>query len=275
MEKQLQCPIYFENHQFGGHVSSIENFTNMDLGMVRTTFLNGKPYFSATDLCRGLQLNTKNTFQFVNEAVSDIVNNYYNPSVEPRDNGNIFQPGMSYIDQEELYFYIAMDISHNIGNSDKIVTQKINALFVSEPVLYMLTFRSRKKEALSFKAWLAVDILPKLRMIGQDNTTMLIDNEYGKLLDALKKIDSIYEGMKSFKDAKEFELNAINTLMENHKYKMESLSNIQNMINTLYYKLNGLEYADGCIINNTNVLNEKVTDVASGLNYIFGRSIKQ
>ena len=73
------CPIYFEDHHFGGHVSSIENFTNLNLGTVKTTFLNRKPYFCATDICRGLCLNTENTGVFVSEAVKDILDTYATP----------------------------------------------------------------------------------------------------------------------------------------------------------------------------------------------------
>ena len=115
------CPIYFENHNFAGHVSSIEEFTNCDFGVVRTTFLNGKPYFAAKDICIGLCLSTDNMFTFVQEAVNDIINSY-NLTESADFNTPLTRIRGVSIQPHELYYNIDVEVSHN--NRYGIVKQK-------------------------------------------------------------------------------------------------------------------------------------------------------
>lgn len=280
------CPIYFEDHQFGGHVSSIENFTNLNFGTVRTTFLNRKPYFCGVDICRGLCLNPKNSHQFIMEAVRDILDTYTPSQNKCQNIGgsntppfqmggclDVNNPGIiPNIDPEELYFVINLDVSHRIGNSEEIITQKVNTVFISEPVLYMLSFRSRKKEAVSFKAWLAVEILPNLRALGGQNTNNMISNGYQNITDALEKINDIYDNTKDCNSANIVTKSILHDIITGQRSENQAIAQLQDSIINLYNILYGIGYTDGYILDNTAVLNEKVTDIASGLNMVFGRS---
>ena len=74
----FRCPIYFEDHSYGGIVSQIENLVDYDFGFtVRSTFINGVPYFAAVDICKGLALSTDHTTHHVMQAVNDVLESGY------------------------------------------------------------------------------------------------------------------------------------------------------------------------------------------------------
>ena len=277
MNKNLTpvCPIYFENHNFAGHVASIEEFTNCDFGVVRTTFLNGKPYFSASDICNGLYLDIRNVGVFVNEAANDIMCEY---KVTPLTRLG----GSDFTDIErDLFFYIDIEISHSNGHAE--VRQMVKTIFVSEPVLYMLMFRSRKREAVKFKAWLAVEILPNLRVLGRDRASQLLSNEANKLLQTLNKVNEKYKSLQDNAEKYGLMLNSIaelNAMKANGQDVNEKI--LDQKVNELIYRVDSLGFCSNGIVNNQvnamNMLvnlNENIINIATGLNSIFGPALNK
>ena len=234
MNNGVVCPIYFENHNFCGHLASINRFVNMDLGSIRTTIINNKPYFAGVDICRGLCLDPDKASSYIKEAVKDILNEYsstpypsYRGSLIPDnlnqnnltpsnwDGGSVLSATPSSIGgseimdnfERELYFYLDIEVSHSNGKS--MVKQIVRTTFVSESVLYMLIFRSRKQEAVRFKAWLAVEVLPNLRAMGQQNVTNMINNEMNNIMNTLNNINSNYDELKDSAEKNAALLNGI------------------------------------------------------------------
>lgn len=275
MKNDVICPIYFENHNFAGHLVSINQFINMDLGNIRTTIINGKPYFAGVDICRGLYLDPNKSSEYILEAVKDILIEYNTtPQTELRGselyNQNsltpTFETGRSdFIEnrfERELYFYIDIEVSHSNGHS--IVKQIVRTIFISEPVLYMLLFRSRKREAVRFKAWMAVEVLPNLRVLGREQAINLLNNEMANIMNTINSINTNYDELKDSAQK--------NAAMLNGIYELAS-RNIQNQnINAaiLDSKIADLTFrVDNVGFNSVDISN-KITDIATGLNMIFG-----
>lgn len=292
MKNDVICPIYFENHNFAGHLVSINQFINMDLGNIRTTIINGKPYFAGVDICRGLYLDPNKSSEYILEAVKDILIEYnttpqtcYRGSELYNQNSltPTFETGRSEINNQynlttltelrgsdfienrferELYFYIDIEVSHSNGHS--IVKQMVRTIFISEPVLYMLLFRSRKREAVRFKAWMAVEVLPNLRVLGREQAINLLNNEMTNIMNTINSINTNYDELKDSAQK--------NAAMLNGIYELAS-RNIQNQnINAaiLDSKIADLTFrVDNVGFNSVDISN-KITDIATGLNMIFG-----
>ena len=264
----IECPIYFEDHRFGGHVASIENLTSVDLDVVRTTILNGKPYFAAADVCKGLYIDSYR--HAVIEAVADINNYNYCKNVTPctRTTGLENSLNTGFV-EDELYYYLNIEVSH--ANRHGIVNQSVPMIFIAEPVVYMLMFKSRKREAIHFKAWLAMDILPGLRVLGRENAEMLIHTETTKMMETLNEINAKYDQIKDIL------LQNNSTVGQLFDFEMirktQDDTNLANLNNNVISVLNTMNLSDrydaSNIMSNINTLNEKVTDIASGLNMIF------
>lgn len=94
---------------------------------LRSTNINGDPWFVASDVCAMLAIG--------------------NPSQT-----------LSYLDDDEK-----MTITTNDSHSGRRAPV---LLLVNEPGLYSLIFRSRKPEAKAFKRWITHEVLPKLRKTG-------------------------------------------------------------------------------------------------------------
>ena len=300
-ENEMSCPIYFENHIYPGHLYSIENFTNINFGDIRTTIINGRPYFSAIDLCRGLLIDPKHISQMVIEASQDIINSYYNDTPHTRSGGyqnsekSIVNTPLAryggYQNSEkiivkaphtrsgepqnseksiveaplaryggpvgnDLYYYLDIEIS-NTNQYGTSFSQVVKTIFVSESMMYMFMFKSRKREAVRFKAWLATEILPNMRLLGAQKSVQLLNQEANTIADELANINNQYSNIES-NTAKILEKQDMDTKLI--KYEMNDIKARLDAIGNL----TGVLAADDCI------LNDKVTAIASGLNTIFG-----
>ena len=286
-ENEIFCPIYFENHNYPGHLYSIENFTNINFGDIRTTIINGRPYFSAIDLCRGLLINPKNISQMVIEASQDIINSYYNDTPHTRSGGyqnskklivkaphtrsgepqNSENSEKSIVEAplaryggpvgNDLYYYLDIEVKHQGNQYCNEVSQVVKTIFVSESMMYMFMFKSRKREAVRFKAWLATEILPNMRLIGPQKSVQLLNQEANTIADELANINNQYSNIESnttkILEKQDMDTKLIRYEMNDIKARLDAIGN-----------LTGVLAADDCI------LNDKVTAIASGLNTIFG-----
>lgn len=262
IENELNCPMYFENHNYGGLVSEIENLINHDLGVtVRTIFINSKPYFCAVDICKGLSLDLDRSSEYTMQAVNDIIQSGYILNDQNKEFLDPpFQKGGAHynIFEYELYYYlnINLPISNQYGSC--VGSRNIRTIFISEPVLYMLTFKSRKREAIRFKAWLSIEVLPKMRFIGRDRFINIINNEtMDKVANQLQDINEKFDLYMGGQNATE-----------------ERMLQGMDMIN---YKLDSVGYMSSSVLNSQQLIvaqqcqtNDKVTAIASGLNTIFG-----
>lgn len=259
----LTCPIYFENHEFGGHLYSIEEFTNINFGNIRTTILNGKPYFAAMDVVNNLHMAVKSYHTIVQECIQDVeesIKEGYIDSIHP----------------EELFFYLNIEVTHKGGNQycTKEIKHMVRTLFISEPIMYLLIMRSRKKEAVGFKVWLATQILPQLRVIGRDRASQILYNESCKLMSALNDVNRKYADMKESAEKNGLICNGIAEMLFNHVYQNDlTTANITRAIQDLVYRVDSIGYNQNYICNtmqqNTNQINNKITDIATGLNAVF------
>ena len=107
----------------------IREFENETFGKVRTTLIDGEPWFVAADVCRALEIK--------------------NPS-----------DALKRLDDDER-----MTLVSNEGHSGQRGGAQMMNL-VSEPGLYTLALASRKPEAKAFKRWVSHDVLPSIRKHG-------------------------------------------------------------------------------------------------------------
>lgn len=259
----LTCPIYFENHEFGGHLYSIEEFTNINFGTVRTTFLNGKPYFSAKEIANNLWMNPTTYRTIVHDCIIDVER-------------AIERGIVSNIHPQELYFYLNIEISHKANNCNKEVKQNVQTLFISEPVIYLLMFKSRKPEASDFKVWLATEILPNLRIIGKDKAAIMLQKESNRLIKALDEVNQKYKDMKELAEKNGLMYNGLaEILLRRTEHEDINMNILDAKVNELAFKLDSIGYGQNYLHrdmnNNTINLSKQISDIASGLNTIFGK----
>lgn len=252
MNYETYCPINFENRQYGGAAYEIDNFTNIRFGEIRTVILNNRPYFSAVDVCRGLFMPTDHLSKFVLEAANDVFNALVEDELENHCCGNYNEAhrfkngGPIYIDKNELYYYIDVEVD-NTNQYGSIFKQTVKTIFISEPILYMIMFKSRKREAVRFKAWLATEILPSMRLIGRDKTIQLLNNEVNNIADKISNID-----------------NKCNNIISNQYYFNGRMNDMTGRIDSIGFATNDLNKNDG-------IISSQITNIASGLNNIFGK----
>lgn len=255
----LICPIYFEDHKFGGNITSIENFTSLKFEHgVKTTIINGEPYFCASDICLGLYLDNKHMSEMTRDAVEGIL-----LGADPED---LKDP--LFIDK--LYFYINIEIEHKIANGS-MVKQMVSTLFISEPVLFMYMFRSKKKEAMAFKGWLSKYILPKLRLAGRDGFMNYIANEQETFQNILSEINKKYESISETEKNTAIILTALSSYILNIMNGNQTDKEILNAtFADLFYRIDSIGMNTNTIINGVGNVDQRVMNIASGLNSIFG-----
>ena len=104
----------------------LRTFTNSEFGQVRTTTINGEPWFVAADVCRALEIG--NPTQALTRLDDD-------------------EKGNTLISNEG-----------NRGNP--------NFTIINESGLYALVLSSRKPEAKAFKRWITHEVIPSIRKRG-------------------------------------------------------------------------------------------------------------
>ena len=81
--------------------------------------------------------------------------------------------------------------------------QEVDAIFINEPNLYRLIFRSNKPAAFQFAKWVYEDVLPSIRQTGSYGLTPVNDNIKQAITESLKfdvknpNMFKIYEFIKS------------------------------------------------------------------------------
>ena len=164
-EKVIRCPVYMEDHTYGGNIARIESFTNINFGKMRTTVINGKPYFCCIDICRALGLDS-------DHAARDV-----------RMKADTYTPYRDSIavGYYELYYYIPTEVVTGTKKDGSPSVQTINMMYICEPIMYMVIFKSRKPEALEFQWWVYEDILPRISYLGRDNSIRVLQEEIMRL----------------------------------------------------------------------------------------------
>lgn len=120
-------------------MSELKMFENPEFGQIRTTAIDGEPWFVAADVCKALEIK----------------------------NG---RDAMSRLDDDEKADVGLTDTSSN-G-----VVQRRDFSIVNEPGLYTLVLGSRKPEAKAFKRWVTHEVIPAIRKHGIYATDATIDH---------------------------------------------------------------------------------------------------
>lgn len=115
---------------------NIRIFESEAFGQVRTTTINGEPWFVAADVCKALDLDN------------------------PRQ-------AVSRLDEDE---------KNTVTINDGIRRGNPNVNVVNEAGLYALILTSRKPEAKAFKRWITHEVLPSIRKHGMYATEELLNN---------------------------------------------------------------------------------------------------
>ncbi|WAC60784.1 Bro-N domain-containing protein [Brevundimonas sp. SL130] len=116
-------------------VSSADN----DIITIRSTVIDGEPWFVSADICRALGLAS-------NTATNGIGRRLFKPD----ELKSITRGGVQNTPPLLSLFE---------GSTSRLA-------LLSEPALYKLIMRSEKAEALAFQHWLASEVLPSIRKTG-------------------------------------------------------------------------------------------------------------
>ena len=278
--EEYMCPIYFSNHDWGGVVREIENFTNLYFDFnVRSTLLNGKPYFASSDVLKCLNMDTNNSRSVVMKAINDLVQSEYanlqsQPNQENEDplqttRGARYQENQWFNRFEnELYFYINLRVS-TYNQYGPCGFRTVRTMFISEPVLYTLIFRSNKQEAVNLRAWLSIEVLPKMRSIGRERTDQalsILDNlaAQGKLDTILALLQQISDNAVSKEEVFSHANNILNVIGNCTKSIVQNQYNMENdLLQNQFYTTND-------IVQRENNIYDQTVKTASALNAMFG-----
>lgn len=107
-------------------MNEMQIFEKPEFGQIRTTTVDGEPWFVAVDVCRALELG--------------------NPS-----------QALTRLDDDEK----SSTLISNEG-----IRGNPNMSIINEPGLYTLVLGSRKPEAKAFKRWITHEVLPSIRKTG-------------------------------------------------------------------------------------------------------------
>lgn len=145
-------------------MSNIQLFENTELQVsVRTTVIDGEPWFVAKDVCEFLDTDTSNVRRILDE--DEVAELSAEDSIHIGSNGepdNISDPS-------------------NGGKAP---------LIVSEPGFYTLVLRSRKPVAKVFRRWVTHEVLPTIRKTGE----FKMRKEYEKTIKSLEHdVDFAFE----------------------------------------------------------------------------------
>ena len=116
--------------------NNVQVFNNEEFGQVRTTMVEGEPWFVAMDVCKALEIDATATRR---------------------------------LDDDEKAPLRLTQTSLNGTIQDREVT------IINEPGLYSLVLGSRKPEAKKFKRWITHDVIPSIRKYGIYATEDLTD----------------------------------------------------------------------------------------------------
>ena len=164
----IVSPIEFDNHKYAGINYEISRFTNIDLGSVRSVYINSVPYFCLIDICNVLGLNVDKASTNIRNRI-DYMNSIPNPY-----NKRVGVNSMNY-------YYLPVQYQSGIKRDGSPALQIIDTLFVSEPALYYIIFNSRKPNAIAFQNWVYAEILPRMRQLGRNESIESLQNKINEL----------------------------------------------------------------------------------------------
>jgi prophage antirepressor-like protein len=282
------CPIEFDNHMYAGSIAKVEMFSNIEFGDIRTTFINGRPYFCAIDIMNALGISDKNINRNIDNAVQDIIEgtsmsvpeygtkSYTPPQIEVGYPCDIVPPN-------ELYFTVNIEVQHTGNQYCSIINQIVPIKFISKPILYFFIFRSNAPSARRFKGWMSNVILPYLEELGRQNAVAVLQSAVQKQQE--EKINQIYDKVNSINDTVNKVDNGCNRAFHYTNDNIDDLrarvdeigwnsyNNLQ-MNSTMYKNSSNMMNNTLRLMNNTqNIMNSQV-DLATGLNTIFGGNIE-
>lgn len=151
----------------------IKEFIKGTMGL-RTIKSNGKVWFSAPDVATALDLK------------------------------NIRQNMKSVRDPHVCNIYIG--VITGTTKTGKPAKQKVNMQFVDETGLYILTAKSRKKEAVDFLYWVCEEVLPSIRKNGgyiagqeslDEKQKIILEKEIKKLSEVIDNLTEKNEILKN------------------------------------------------------------------------------
>lgn len=159
--------IYDENNQVIGQVQQIEKFTNIDLGDIRIASVGGNPYFCLSDTLKILDISVQ----------------YRTEIIDNMDHGSA-----SLTNGYKEYYYIDIPVQTGIKADGTPAIRNTKVVFISEPVLYMIIFRSNKPKAKEFQDWIYYQLLPSARQLGRDETIETLQKRISELEEENKQI---------------------------------------------------------------------------------------
>jgi len=109
--------------------NEMQIFLNEQFGQVRTTLIDGAPWFVAADVCKALEIG--------------------NPTM-----------ALVRLDDDEKNTLNSTEGIHKKGRGNPLMN------IINEPGLYTLVLSSRKPEAKQFKRWITHEVIPAIRKYG-------------------------------------------------------------------------------------------------------------
>lgn len=157
------CPIVSMENEFFGTIKSIESFTNIDLGSVRSVNIEGNPYFFMKDVCAILGITSTSAITTCKESLDRM-----NPSMGDTD---------SWVPRNYIPYYLMIDqpVQTGIKADGTPAFRNGKAMVVSEPALYYFIMRSNKPKAVQFQNWVYNTILPNIRKMPDRITKEIFD----------------------------------------------------------------------------------------------------
>lgn len=265
----MKCGVFFKNHEYAGTLDSYDIFEvpNSGLGMVRATIINGKQYYCATDICRGLCLDTNNTSIIVKEVEKEVM------GLNKIDWNN---PRFAYFPYE-LYYYLQMSVTRMTTKG--IVEHPVRTIFVSKDMLLGMTFRSRKKEAIDFKWWIILEVLGNV--MDPSSQYYMQSSAYTMIGELQQSVDMMSASIDNLKENVDNVGNNVCTLYNGaNELNMGicALSNTANMINNnicaVYNTANDINR--NVWMTNSNVVygNNQNSNIINGLNHVYNDKIQ-
>jgi prophage antirepressor-like protein len=236
------CPIVSMENEFFGTVKSIESFTNIELGSIRTVNIEGNPYFFMKDVCAILELNSTS-------AIADsrkILDKMMYPSMDDIH---------SWVPRNYIPYYLMIDqpVQTGVKADGTPAFRNGKAMVISEPALYYFIMRSNKPKAIQFQNWVYNELLPDMRRapemakevfdILEDirKTTVPFQNynasvEENKQLtaqlnDVLGCNRSMVDGVNAFAFQQNADLHAV---VDSNIALLQKMSNIDERFKTMY-----------------------------------------
>ncbi len=125
-------------------MNAISNFTFHEKHNVRVQLLNGEPWFCLVDVCNVLSIPRNSDLVQVSKGFVE--------NETPKNRGGLDEKG------------VVKNLTPTNGGKQQLI-------YINEPNLYRVIFRSNKPEAKQFQDWVFNEVLPSIRKTGRYETT--------------------------------------------------------------------------------------------------------